>query len=110
MKSKNLSLGWIPHFLLICLFVQISKAEIALFSIDSHREPAAVRVYSIDEDALTNPVTISAETIGLGPVGIAASEDLGLDLGISSCYNKVILLLEKMSGIIGTFESERGKS
>ena len=42
--------------------------------------------------------------------GIVADELKGLDLGISSCYNKIILLPEKLSGIIGIFERERSES
>jgi len=42
--------------------------------------------------------------------GIVADEEKELDLRISSCYNKIILLPEKMSGIIGTFERERSES
>ena len=98
----------ILYLLAACVFAGGAEAN-SLFSIDCHL-PAVVRVYAIDGDNLGSPVTISAETIGLGPVGIAASMDLGLDLGISSCYNKIILLSGKMLGIRETFERERSKS
>jgi len=67
-----------------------------LFSIDSlldySNSASVVRAYTIEGNAIINPVTFSEEIgEGDGPVGIAVSEDLGLDLGISSCYNKVIL-------------------
>jgi DNA-binding beta-propeller fold protein YncE len=77
MRSRDNSLWGILFVLVACVFVGSAEAN-TLFSIDSHKEPAAVRIYSIEGNELTNPVTISEETIGLGPVGIAASEDLGL--------------------------------
>ena len=85
-----------------------------LFSIDSHWY-AVVRAYAIEPNALGNAVTINPEILNPnvpnnGPIGIAASDNLGLDLRISSCYNKVILFPDKMSGIIGTFERERSES
>ena len=107
---RNISLRWILNFLMVCLFVQASRAEKSLFSVDSHHGPIT-RAYAIEGTTLSDPVTISAETIGLGPIGIAASMDLGLDLGISSCYNKIILLSGKiMLGIRETFERERSES
>jgi hypothetical protein len=42
--------------------------------------------------------------------GIVEDEEKGLDLVISSCYNKFILLSAKILGIRGTFERERSES
>jgi len=85
-----------------------NKRANTLFSIDRH-SPAVIRAYAIEGSSITNPTTFSEETFGYGPVGIAASIDLGLDLGISSCYNKIILLSEKTLGakeILGEQRSE----
>jgi len=76
MRSRNEHLWGILCLCATCVFGGAAEAN-TLFSIDSHK-PAAVRAYAIDGDALGNPVTISEETIDNGPVGIAASEDLGL--------------------------------
>jgi len=76
--SKNIYLSWILHFFLICLFVQTSKAEKTLFSIDSHASPVAVRAYAIEGNVIKDPVTISEDLFGYGPVGAAVSEKLGL--------------------------------
>ena len=108
MRSRNNSLWGILFVLVAYVFFGFAEAN-TLFSIDSHK-PAAVRVYSIDGYALTNPVTISEQSIDDGPVAIASSEDLGLDLVISSCYNKFILLSAKTLGIRETFERERSES
>jgi len=96
MKSRNnFSWGFLC-VLVACVFVASAKAN-TLFSIDKHLT-AVVRAYAIEGNALTNPVTISEETIGGGPVGIAVSEDLGLDLRISSCYNKFNILVGRTVG------------
>jgi len=76
--SKNISLRWVLYFLLICLFVQTSKAEKTLFSIDSHSSPVAVRAYEIEGNVIKDPVTISEDLFGYGPVAAAVSEKLGL--------------------------------
>jgi len=107
MSNRN-SLRWFLYFLLICLFGQTSNAEKTLFSIDSHSSPVAVRAYEIEGNIIKDPVTISEDLFGYGPVGIAASKDLGLDLGISSCYNKVIS--SKMLGAKEILENERNES
>ena len=95
MRSRNNSLFWILFVLVACVFVGLAKSN-TLFSIDSlldySNSASVVRAYTIEGNAIINPVTFSEEIgEGDGPVGIAVSEDLGLDLGISSCYNKVIL-------------------
>ena len=75
MRSRNIfSLGLLC-LCITCLFVGSAKAN-TLFSIDCHL-PAAVRAYAIDGNTLNNPVAIIDEMFGFG-----------LDLGISSCYNK----------------------
>jgi len=108
MRSRN-NFSWgLLCLCITCVFAGKAHAN-TLFSIDSHK-PAAVRAYAINGDALGNPVTISKETIGHGPVGIAASEDLGLDLGDSSCYNKFILLSAKTLGSEVILEKERSES
>jgi len=79
MVSKNIPLSWILYFLMVCLFVQTSQAAKSLFSVDSHSGPIT-RAYSIEGTTLAGPVKIIDEMFGLG-----------LDLGISSCYNKFII-------------------
>ena len=106
-RRNNLSWG-ILCLCMACGLPGIAQAN-SLFSLDCHN-PAVVRAYAIEGNSLANTVTISGETIGVGPVGITASMDLGLDLGISSCYNKIILLSGKMLGIRETFERERSES
>jgi hypothetical protein len=58
------------------------QAEKSLFSVDSHHGPFT-RAYSIEGTTLTDPVTISEELYGIGPTGVAVSEELGL---IFMCY------------------------
>jgi len=76
--SRNISLRWSLCFLLICIFAQMSLAEKTLFSIDSHSSPVAVRAYEIEGNVIKDPVTISEDLFGYGPVGAAVSEKLGL--------------------------------
>ena len=78
MIGRNNSLWGILYFLLICLFVQTSKADKTLFSIDSHASPVAVRAYAIEGNVIKDPVTISEDLFGYGPVAAAVSEKLGL--------------------------------
>ena len=86
MRSSTNSLWGILCLCVAWVFAGAAEAN-TLFSIDSHWT-VVVRAYAIDGDTLGNPVTFSEERIDEGPVGIAVSNDLGLDLRISSCYNK----------------------
>ena len=96
MRIRNIFSWGLLCLCITCLFVGSAQAN-TLFSIDSllnaSESASVVRAYTIEDNALINPVTFSEEIgEGDGPVAIAASKDLGLDLGISSCYNKVILV------------------
>jgi len=81
---RNISLSWILYFLMVCLFVQASRAEKSLFSVDSHHGPIT-RAYAIEGTTLKDPVTISEELYGVGPTGVAVSEELGL---MFMCYER----------------------
>jgi len=85
MRSGKSSLLGFLCVLVACVFVGAAEAN-TLFSIDRHLT-AVVRAYAIEGNALTNPVTIIDEMFGFG-----------LDLGISSCYNKIIILSGKDVG------------
>jgi len=79
---KHIPLRWLLYFLLICLFVQASRAEKSLFSVDSHHGPIT-RAYAIEGTTLRDPITLSEELYGIGPTGVAVSEKLGL---MFMCY------------------------
>ena len=82
MRIRNIFSWGLLCLCITCLFVGSAQAN-TLFSIDSllnaSESASVVRAYTIEGNAITNPVTFSEEIgEGDGPVGIAVSEDLGL--------------------------------
>ena len=104
MRSRNIFSWGLLCLFASFVFVGLAEAN-TLFSIDSHWY-AVIRAYAIEDNAIANPVTFSEETIVNGPIGIAASIDLGLAFITYEDADDVIVINSKTLEKVAQVDTE----